>query len=69
VPRPNKLQVKRVEFLRSAKTWGQQGRNRRQELAAQEQFEIDFLLMTGELHKLLADLGQALGRAAERQAA
>ena len=37
--------------------------------AAQEQFEIDFMLMTGELNQLLADLGQALGEQPERQAA
>jgi len=39
------------------------------ELAAQEQFDTDFMLMAGELNQLLADLGQALGGQPERQAA
>jgi recombination associated protein RdgC len=64
----DKLQVKRVEFLALGKEPGQEAAEN-QELAAQEQFEIDFLLMTGELHQLLADLGQALGTQPERQAA
>jgi recombination associated protein RdgC len=65
----DKLQVKRVEFLAIDKEPGQEGSAENQELAAQEQFEIDFLLMTGELHQLLAELGQALGVQPERQAA
>jgi recombination associated protein RdgC len=65
----DKLQVKRVEFLAIDKEPGQEGSAESQELAAQEQFEIDFLLMTGELHQLLAELGQALGVQPERQAA
>jgi recombination associated protein RdgC len=64
-----KLQVKRVEFLAMGKDPGQEASEEKQELAAQEQFEIDFLLMTGELHQLLADLGAALGTQPERQAA
>jgi recombination associated protein RdgC len=64
-----KLQVKRVEFLAMGKDPGQEASEEKQELAAQEQFEIDFLLMTGELHQLLADLGEALGTQPERQAA
>jgi recombination associated protein RdgC len=64
-----KLQVKRIEFLALGKDAGQDGSEREQEIAAQEQFEIDFLLMTGELHQLLTDLGQALGTQPERQAA
>jgi recombination associated protein RdgC len=64
-----KLQVKRIEFLALGKDAGQDGSEREQETAAQEQFEIDFLLMTGELHQLLTDLGQALGTQPERQAA
>ena len=65
----DKLQVKRVEFLAIGTEPGQEGSEQDQQLAAQEQFEIDFLLMTGELHQLLTDLGQALGAQPERQAA
>ncbi|HEY7641823.1 MAG TPA: recombination-associated protein RdgC [Steroidobacteraceae bacterium] len=56
-----KLQVKRVEFLAIGNEPGQEQSEQQQELAAQEQFEIDFLLMTGELHQLLAELNEALG--------
>ena len=62
------LQVKRVEFLAMDKSPAGDAQEN-QELAAQEQFEIDFMLMTGELNQLLADLGQALGEQPERQAA
>ncbi len=65
----DKLQVKRMEFLAIDKEPAQEASQENQQLAAQEQFEIDFLLMTGELHQLLADLGQALGAQPERQAA
>jgi recombination associated protein RdgC len=64
-----KLQVKRIEFLAIGKDAGQDGSEQEQEIATQEQFEIDFLLMAGELHQLLTDLGQALGAQPERQAA
>jgi recombination associated protein RdgC len=64
-----KLQVKRVEFLAMDKEPGQESSQADQEVAAQEQFEIDFMLMTGELNQLLADLGEALGEQPERQAA
>jgi recombination associated protein RdgC len=64
-----KLQVKRIEFLAIGKEPGQEASAENQELAAQEQFEVDFLLMTGELHQLLAELSQALGAQPERQAA
>lgn len=64
-----KLQVKRVEFLAMDKEPGQESSQENQETAAQEQFEIDFMLMTGELNQLLADLGEALGEQPERQAA
>jgi recombination associated protein RdgC len=64
-----KLQVKRVEFLAIDKEPAQDASQPNQELAAQEQFEIDFMLMAGELNQLLADLGQALGEQPERQAA
>ena len=39
------------------------------DVAKQEQFEIDFMLMAGELNQLLAELGEALGAQPERQAA
>jgi len=58
-----------VEFLAIGAEPGQEGSEQDQKLAAQEQFEIDFLLMTGELHQLLAALGEALGAQPERQAA
>jgi len=53
----DKLQVKRVEFLNIAKEQpeGDSG------LSADEQFDIDFTLMAGELTQLLADLTDALG--------
>ena len=64
-----KLQIKRVEFLAIDKESPPDQSQPDQELAAQEQFEIDFMLMAGELNQLLADLGQALGGQPERQAA
>jgi len=65
-----KLQIKRVEFLAIDKeSVAAEQQQRDQKLAAQEQFEIDFMLMAGELNQLLADLGQALGGQPERQAA
>jgi recombination associated protein RdgC len=64
-----KLQIKRVEFLAIDKERQQEQSQPDQEVAAQEQFEIDFMLMAGELNQLLADLGQALGGQPERQAA
>jgi recombination associated protein RdgC len=60
-----KLQVKRLEFLEMSKEPAQDA----EALAAAEQFDIDFTLMAGELNRLLADLGQALGAQVERQAA
>jgi recombination associated protein RdgC len=64
-----KLQIKRVEFLAIDKESPPDQSHPDQELAAQEQFEIDFMLMAGELNQLLGDLGQALGGQPERQAA
>jgi recombination associated protein RdgC len=64
-----KLQVKRVEFLAIDKEPAQQQSQENEQGAAAEQFEIDFMLMAGELNQLLADLGQALGEQPERQAA
>lgn len=60
-----KLQIKRLEFLAIGKEPAQD----EAPLAAQEQFDIDFTLMAGELNQLLAELGQALGAQLERQAA
>jgi recombination associated protein RdgC len=61
----DKLQIKRVDFLEMSKEPAQD----QAPLAAEEQFDIDFMVMTGELNRLLADLGQALGAQMERQAA
>jgi recombination associated protein RdgC len=63
----DKLQVKRVEFLEIAKD-----KSENEGLAPEEQFDIDFLLMTGELSQMLSDLREALGgepKKEEKQAA
>lgn len=52
----DKLQVKRIEFLEIAKD-----KPETDDLSAEEQFDIDFLLMTGELSQMLSDLREALG--------
>jgi recombination associated protein RdgC len=52
----DKLQVKRLQFLEMTKD--APGTD---EQSAQEQFDIDFALMAGELAGLLADLREALG--------
>lgn len=52
----DQLQIKRVSFLDILK-----GETEAQAEDAQEQFDIDFALMTGELAALLADLTKALG--------
>lgn len=49
------LQIKRLAFLDILKENTEQGDN------ADEQFDIDFVLMTGEVAKLLADVVEALG--------
>jgi recombination associated protein RdgC len=49
------LQIKRLAFLDILKENSEQGDN------ADEQFDIDFTLMTGEAAKLLADVVEALG--------
>jgi recombination associated protein RdgC len=59
-----KLQVKRLEFLEMTKDSADGG-----DVDAAEQFDIDFAVMTGELAKLLDDLGEALGGQPQRQAA
>ncbi|HEY6641625.1 recombination-associated protein RdgC [Povalibacter sp.] len=63
----DKLQVKRVEFLEIAKDSSDN-----EGLSPEEQFDIDFLLMTGELSQMLSDLREALGgepKKAEQKAA
>ncbi len=65
----DKLQIKRVEFLAIDKDSPRQEAGDEREIAEQEQFEIDFMLMAGELNQLLAELSQALGVQPERQAA
>lgn len=52
----DQLQIKRVTFLDILK-----GETESQAEDAEEQFDIDFALMTGELAALLADLVKALG--------
>jgi recombination associated protein RdgC len=52
----DKLQVKRVEFLEIVKD-----KPENEGIAPEEQFDIDFLLMTGELAQMLTDLREALG--------
>lgn len=49
------LQIKRLAFLDILKENADHGEN------ADEQFDIDFALMTGEVAKLLADVVEALG--------
>ncbi|HVY80595.1 MAG TPA: recombination-associated protein RdgC [Steroidobacteraceae bacterium] len=60
----DKLQVKRLEFLEMTRDTADGG-----EVDEAEQFDIDFAVMTGELAKLLEDLGEALGGQPQRQAA
>ena len=62
----DKLQVKRVEFLEMVKDKPDDDT-----LSPEEQFDTDFLLMTGELTQMLSDLREALGGepAQEKQAA
>jgi recombination associated protein RdgC len=62
-----KLQVKRVEFLFIDKEKG--GGEGEGQLSAEEQLDIDFTLMTGELAQMLAELGEALGAQTAPQAA
>lgn len=60
----NLLQIKRVDFLEM-----QEGSEDAQDIDPQEQFDIDFAVMSGELAKLLADLLEALGGEVQQQAA
>lgn len=52
----DKLQIKRVEFLEMVKE-----KSDDETVSPEEQFDIDFLLMTGELAQMLSDLREALG--------
>lgn len=61
-----KLEIKRVEFLAISKSSATEGES---QLSTEEQFDMDFALMAGELRQLLADLGEALGGEVTRQAA
>ena len=59
-----KLLIKRVEFLEMGKDPATEG----EEINKDEQFDIDFTVMAGELAKLLDDLLQALGGDTSTQA-
>jgi len=52
----DKLQLKRIEFLEIARD-----KPDNDSVSPEEQFDIDFLLMTGELTQMLTDLREALG--------
>lgn len=60
-----KLQLKRIEFLGVSKEKPEEGT----EISAEEQFDMDFALMSGELSRMLAELAQALGGETAKQAA
>lgn len=60
-----KLQVKKLEFLGVSEDKPEEGA----QIDPQEQFDLDFTLMAGELARLLADLSEALGGQAAPQAA
>lgn len=60
----DKMQVKRVQFLEMEEAGEEE-----QEIDPQEQFDIDFTVMSGELSKLLADLVEMLGGEAKQKAA
>lgn len=61
----DKMQVKRVQFL-EMEADADEGA---EEIDPQEQFDIDFAVMSGELAKVLADLVAALGGEAQKVAA
>jgi len=58
----DKLQIKRVEFLEIAKD-----KPENEGISPEDQFDIDFLLMTGELNQMLTDLREALGGEVRQQ--
>ena len=52
----DKLNLKRVEFLEMVKEKPEED-----SVSAEEQFDIDFMLMAGELSQMLSDVREALG--------
>lgn len=60
----DKLEIKRVQFLLMEKDKPQDGES---QLTPEEQFDIDFTLMAGELAQLLNELTQALGGEAAKE--
>jgi recombination associated protein RdgC len=60
----DKFQVKRVQFLELEKE-----QDAAEDVDAQEQFDIDFAVMSGELSQLVADLLPAIGGGVQSQAA
>ena len=60
----DKLEVKRVQFL----TMKKEKEDGESELTPEEQFDVEFALMAGELGQLLNDLTQALGGEQAKQA-
>ena len=60
-----KLQIKRVEFLGVTKEMSDGD----SEISAEEQFDMDFALMAGELSQLFSDLALALGGETQKKAA
>lgn len=60
-----KLEIKRLEFLEIENEKG----DGQDDISPEEQLDMDFALMTGELSKLLADLTQALGGETQKAAA
>jgi recombination associated protein RdgC len=61
----DKLQIKRVEFLGVDKEKSEDGA----EISPEEQFDMDFALMSGELARMLAELTEVLGGEGKRQQA
>jgi recombination associated protein RdgC len=59
----DKLQIKRLDFLNISKEPG----DGESDMSSDEQFDIDFTLMAGELSQLLADLTAALGGESQKQ--
>ncbi|HEX2654731.1 MAG TPA: recombination-associated protein RdgC [Xanthobacteraceae bacterium] len=59
-----KFQIKRVQFLELEKEQGDSG-----DVDPQEQFDIDFAVMSGELSQLIGELVPAIGGEARSQAA
>jgi len=62
-----KLELKRIQFLEMMKE--APGGEEKEKESAEEQFDIDFILMAGELGQLLSDIQAALGGAPAQQAA